>query len=65
MQAEVTAGIDDTYPMKLAILDNQITQGDYEANVEVPIIMTDSEKTQSRNYWRTYREINDQLTTNR
>ena len=51
--------------MKLAILDNDIAQGDYEANVEVPIIITDSEKTQSRNEWRTYRERNYQLTKHR
>ena len=65
MQAEVTAGIDDTYPMKLAILDNQITQGDYEANVEVTIFMTDLENTHYRNEWRTYRERNYQLTKHR
>ena len=47
--------------MKLAILENDIAQGDYEANVDVPIIMTNLEKTQSSNEWCTYREINDQL----
>ena len=61
LEAEVTAGIDDAASMKLAILENNISQGDYEANVDVPIVMTDSEKTHSRNKWRTYRERNSQL----
>ena len=65
MKTAVTAGIDDTAPMNLAILENEISQGDYEKNLEVTIIMTDSEKTQSRNEWRTYRERNSQLTKHR
>ena len=44
--------------MKLAILDNKIAQGDYKTNVDVYIIMTNSEKTQSSNEWKTYRERN-------
>ena len=51
--------------MKLAILENEIAQGEYEQNVEVPIIITDSEKTQSRNEWRNYRERNAQFTKHR
>ena len=51
--------------MKLAILENQIAQGDFEQNVEVPIEMTDSEKTQYSNEWRTYREWNTQLSKHR
>ena len=62
MEAAVTAGIDDAAPMKLAILNNEIEQGEYKVNVDVPIIMTDLEKTRSSNEWRTYREINAQLT---
>ena len=58
LEAAVTAGFDDTSPMKLAILENSISQGDYKVNVGVPIVMTDSEKNQSRNGWRTYRERN-------
>ena len=45
LEAAVTAGIDDAAPMKLAILENVIAQGRYEANVDVPIVMTDSENT--------------------
>ena len=49
LEAAVTADIGDAAPMKLAMLENDIAQGNYEANVDVPIIMTDSEKTQSSN----------------
>ena len=65
LEAAVTAGIDDAAPMKLAILQNAIAQGEYEANVDVPIMMTDSEKTQSRNEGSTYRERNAQLKKHR
>ena len=65
LEAAVTAGIDDAAPMKLAILENAIAQGEYKTNVEVPIVMTDSEKTQSSNERRTYRETNDQLIKHR
>ena len=62
LEAAVIAGIDDTAPIKLVILVNAIAQGKYEANVDVPIVMTDSEKTQYRNEWHTYRERNSQFT---
>ena len=61
LEAAVTTVIDDTEPMKLPILENAIAQGEYESNVNVPIVMTDLEKTQSRNEWHTYRERNDQF----
>ena len=64
-EAVATAGINDTAPVKLSILENAIAQGEYKANVDVPIVMTDSEKTQSINEWRTYRERNDQLKKHR
>ena len=53
LEVAVTAGIDDAAPMKLEILENKIAQGDYKANVGVPIVMTDSKKTRSINEWRT------------
>ena len=65
LEAVVTAGIDDAAPMKLEILENAIAQGGYEKNVNVPIVMTDSEKTQSRNEWRTCRERKAHLTKHR
>ena len=42
LEAAVTASIDKTAPTKLEILENDIAQGDYEENVDVPIVMTDS-----------------------
>ena len=48
LEAAVTASIDDAAPTNLAILENAIAQAEYEANVDVPIFITDSEKTQSR-----------------
>ena len=36
--------------MNLAILENAIVQGEYEVNVDAPIVMTDSYNTQSINY---------------
>jgi len=65
LTAAVTAGIDPEAPMKLAILENEIAQGDFDQNVKVPIDMTDSEKTQYSNEWRTYRERNSQLSKHR
>ena len=62
LEAAVIAGIDKAVPMKLAILENAIAQGEYGANVDVPIVITDSEKTQSRNKCITYIERNDQST---
>ena len=44
-------GIDDAATMKLSILENNIAQGDYKDNVDVPIFMTESEKTQLSNEW--------------
>ena len=61
MEAGVTAGIDDGAPMKLAILQNDIAQGDYKAYADVTIIMTDLEKNRYTNECRTYRERNAQL----
>lgn len=49
LQAAVTAGIDARAPMELAILQNEIAQGDLELNEPVPIQLTDSEKTQNSN----------------
>ena len=58
LEAADTVGIGGASPMKLAILENAIAQGEYEANLDVPVVMTDSENTQSVNEWRTYRERN-------
>jgi hypothetical protein len=61
----VNAGVDLEAPMKLAILQNEIAQGEFSATVDVPIELTDSEKTQYNNEWRTYRERNGNLIKHR
>jgi hypothetical protein len=65
LEAAVAAGEDVEAPMKLALLENEIAQARFEATVEVPIQLSDSEKTQYNNAWRTYRERTAQLEKNR
>jgi hypothetical protein len=65
LDAAVLAGIDMEAPMKLALLQNEIAQGEFSANVEVPIVLNDSHKTQLSNEWRTNRESNDNLIKHR
>jgi hypothetical protein len=48
-----------------ALLKNDIAQGEFSANVEVPIVLNDSQKTQFSNEWRTYRERNANLIKHR
>jgi hypothetical protein len=64
-ETAATLGADPDAPMQLAILDNEIAEGNYKQNNEVPIKMLDSEKTQYSNDWRTYRERNALLTKHR
>jgi hypothetical protein len=52
----VAAELDVDAPMKLAILQNEPTQG-----IEVPVELTDSEETQFSSEWWTYRERNANL----
>jgi hypothetical protein len=44
---------------------NNDAQGGFSANVEVPIVLNDSQKTQFSNEWRTYRERNANLIKHR
>ena len=64
LQAVVDAGTDPEAPMKLAVLQNKIMQGQYEMNKDVLIEMMDSEKTQYSNAWHTYHERNATLEKN-
>jgi hypothetical protein len=61
LKASVQAGTDMDAPIKLAILQNEIAQGEFSASIEVPVELTDSEKTQFSNDWRTFRECNTNL----
>jgi hypothetical protein len=49
LDAAVLAGIDMEAPMKLDLLQNEIAQGEFSANIEVPIVLNDSQKTQFSN----------------
>jgi hypothetical protein len=51
--------------MKLAILNNAIAEGAFQQNEEVLIEMSDSEKMQYSNEWRSYRARNSQLLKHR
>jgi len=65
LQAAVDAGIDPRAPMELAQLQNEIAQGEFEANSEVPIELSESEKTLNISEWRTYRERSANLLKHR
>jgi hypothetical protein len=54
LKASVLAGINMDTPMKLAVLQNEISQGNFAANIEVLVELNDSEKTQFSNDWRTF-----------
>jgi hypothetical protein len=61
LEAAVQGGLDMEAPLKLALLQNEIAQGEFSANVKFPIILNDSQKNHFSNEWRTYRERNDNL----
>jgi hypothetical protein len=65
LDAPVLAGIDMEARMKMYVLQNKIAQGGLSANIEVPIVLNDSQKTQFINEWCTYRECNDNLIKHR
>jgi hypothetical protein len=65
LRSAVVTGTDPDAPMRLATLQNDIAQGNFEANVDVPIQLTDSEKTQNSNKWQSYREQNANLLKHR
>jgi hypothetical protein len=61
LRAAVLAGIYMDAQMKLLILQKEISQGELTANIEVPVEINDSEKTQFSNDWRTILEWNVNL----
>jgi hypothetical protein len=54
LKSAVQSGTDMDDPMRLAILQNEIAQGEFAASIEVPVVLTDSEKTQFSNDWRNF-----------
>jgi hypothetical protein len=65
LKAAVQAGTDMDAPMNLAIIQNEISQGEFAASIEVPVVLTESEKTQFSNDWRTFQERNANLIKHR
>ena len=65
LQAAVVTALDPRAPMELATLQNEIANGDLEMIEPVPLQLTDSEKTQNNNAWRTYRERSASLAKHR
>jgi hypothetical protein len=65
LKSAMQAGTDMDAPMSLAILQNNISQGKFAASIKVPVVLTDSEKTQFSNVWRTFRELNTNLIKHR
>jgi hypothetical protein len=54
LKAAVQTGTDMDAPMKITILQNEIAKDEFAASIEVPVVLTDSEKTQFSNDWRTF-----------
>jgi hypothetical protein len=49
LETAVQGGLDMDAPMKLALLQNEIAQGEFSENVEVPIVLNYSQKTHFSN----------------
>jgi hypothetical protein len=61
LKASLLSGIDMDALMKLASIQNDVAQGEFAVNMEVPVELNDSDKTQFSNDWRTFRERNTNL----
>ena len=61
--AELSGDVDA--PMKLAVLNDDALQAECKVTQDLPMAMTDLEKTQNSNAWRTCRERNIQSVKNR
>ncbi len=63
--AAVAAGVDTDAPMSLALLENEIEEAAYQNSIDLPIELDESERIENSNAWRTYRERNSRLDTQR
>ena len=45
-------------PFKMAVVKNEIAQGDFDAMSPVPMVIMDAEKMANINAWQSYRERN-------
>jgi hypothetical protein len=60
LEDEIAAG-DNEAKMKLALLKADITAADYQMTLDLPIELSEEEKTAHSNAWRSYRERNEKL----
>ena len=52
-------------PFKLAVVENEIAQGDFDAMSPVSMVLTDAKKTANSNAWRSYCKKNANLLKHR
>ena len=64
LEAEIVAQVRDA-DMKLAQLESEITKAEYEMTLDLPIKMTDAEKTANRHAWKLYEDETKALTKDR
>jgi hypothetical protein len=64
LEAEIAAG-DIEAKMKLALLKADITAADYQMKLDIPIELTEEEKTSHSNAWKSHRERNQKLLQHR
>jgi hypothetical protein len=65
LRAAVDAGEDPEAPMLLALLENEVEEEAHQATIDLPIKLDETEKTEHDIAWRTYRERNTRLETQR
>jgi hypothetical protein len=64
LEASVATG-DPEATMSLALLETVMDEAAYQATIDLPIKLTETEKTKHDNAWQTYREKNSRLETQR
>ena len=52
-------------PFKLAVVENEVPQGDFDVMSPVSMVLTNAEKTANSNAWQSYRERNANLLKHR
>jgi hypothetical protein len=65
LEAQIIANPGPALSMALAVLQNEIADGEFQLNEEIPVLLTEQEKTQYGNEWRTFRERNSYLVKHR
>ena len=66
IQTMIDAGNIPAYtPFKLAVVENKVAQGDFDAMSPVFMVITDAGKTANRNAWQSYHERNANLLKHR